>query len=85
MHFETFILSLMRPDNRNDFIFFKKVFGQLKSKKVGTASDFIGFCDFLKCAILVIDRISPNEITEQSSFGYFLDSINIFDIFELQL
>jgi hypothetical protein len=75
----------MRPDNRNDFIFFKKVFGQLKSKKVGTASDFIGFCDFLKCAILVIDRISPNEITEQSSFGYFLDSINIFDIFELQL
>jgi hypothetical protein len=75
----------MRPDHRNNFSLLEKAFGQLISKKVGTAPDFIGLRNFLKCAILVIHRISPNKITEQSSLRYFLDSVNVLDILELQL
>ena len=84
VHFKSFVLSLMRSNDRNDFIFLEKAFGQLESKKVRASSHFIGLCYFLQRAILVINRISPYKITKQSRLRYFLDPINILNIFQLE-
>lgn len=85
MHFESVILCLMCPYDRNDFILFKKLFGQLKAEEIGTSSDLIGFCNFLASAILIVDRIGPHEITKQARLGHFLDPINILNVVQLKL
>ena len=75
----------MGSDDRDDFIFLEKAFGQLKSKEVRTASDFIGLCYFLQGAIFVVNGIGPNKITKKSRLGYFHDSVDALDIINLKL
>ena len=84
MHFEALILGLVGSDDWNNFIFFEKAFGQLKSKEVRTASDFIGLGYFLQSAIFVVNRIGPYKITKKSRLGYFHDSVDALNIVNLK-
>jgi hypothetical protein len=74
----------VRSDDGDYFIFLEKTFGQLKSKEVRTTSYLIGLCYFLKGAIFIVNRISPDEITKKSRLGYFHDSINALNIINLK-
>ena len=85
IHFEAISLGLMGSDDRKESIFLQESFGKLVSKEIRTSSGVIFFSDSFKFAVIVINRISPHEITKRSTFGNLLESINFFNIVNLEL
>lgn len=86
MHFKSIILGLVGSDYGNNFIFFKKAFGKLKSKKVRASPDLIRFgYSMIKKTIFMVNRICPDKITKESRLGNLFESIDILNIVQLRL
>lgn len=54
----------MSSNDGHNFGFVKEPFGQLESKKIGAASIFVVFGQFLTGSIFIIDGIGPDQITK---------------------
>ena len=83
MHFESIVLGLMGPDDRDDFVFLEKTFGKLKPEKVGTTSNLVGLGNFIEKTIFMVNGISPDEVTEEPRFRNLLEPVNVLNIIQL--
>lgn len=85
VHFESFSLSLMSSDDRQNAVLFEEGSCDINSKEVRAPSDVIRFDNWLWEPRFIINRISPHQIAEKPCFGYLSKAINLLDIIKLKI
>jgi hypothetical protein len=71
-------------DDRKHLIFLEEILGKLSSKEVRAPSDIVDLGYTFTVTRLVINRVSPDNITKQSSFGDLSEPINLLDVIQLR-
>jgi hypothetical protein len=72
-------------DDRKYSVLFEEVFAEFCAEEVGASSHIVAFDEAVALTGFRVDGVSPNEVTEESCFGYLSEAIDAFDIFELRL
>ena len=85
MHFVTFDLSLMRADHREQVIPIEELVHGVHSEDVGAAADVVVPIDVLADTLVVIDRVRPEDVAEDTLPRGLLEAVYLFDVLGLGL
>lgn len=59
-------MGFVSSDYGDEFILLEELFAELSAEEVRTASDIVGFDNFLTVTVIVVDRVRPHQIAEHS-------------------
>ena len=82
MHFITFKLCLVSSDHRKKIVFLEKFVDCFLTKEIRATSNLVCFKKLITIAIIILNRIRPQNITEKTCSRRFLHAFNFIQIFK---